>query len=255
MPNSTKDSPSYQLFMLALCVCSLLALSANVLVQEATEVRRLIVYADTAVCAIFFVDFLLSLYRADNRWRYFYTWGWIDLLSSIPLVDVARWGRAARIARIFRGVRAARLIGSAILERRAQSTVLAAALVALLMLIVTSVTILNVETAPESNIKTADDALWWALTTITTVGYGDRYPVTAEGRLVAGVLMCAGVGLFGMFSGFLAAWFVAPESRQERSDIDALKGEIAQLRVAIEQMSMDRSAAEPGMSRGQPPDN
>jgi amino acid transporter len=57
------------------------------------------------------------------------------------------------------------------------------------------------------NITTAEDALWWAITTITTVGYGDRYPTTIEGRLVAVGLMAVGVGLFGTLSGIAASWF------------------------------------------------
>jgi voltage-gated potassium channel len=86
---------------------------------------------------------------------------------------------------------------------------------------------------PEANIKTAEDAIWWALTTITTVGYGDRYPVTSEGRVVAGVLMCAGVGLFGLFSGLLAAWFVAPHQQEKREEVEALREEVAQLQATL----------------------
>lgn len=226
--------------MLALCVYALLALGGDAVFSPGPETRRLLAYADLGVCAIFLVDFVISLYRADNRWRYLYTWGWLDLLSSIPTLDIARWGRAARIARIFRvlrGVRATKVLGGLALEQRTQSTFLAAALVSLLLLMVASVSILQVETAPESNIKTADDAIWWAMTTITTVGYGDRFPVTPEGRLVAGILMCAGVGLFGMFSGFLAAWFVSPAAQQERGEIEALREEIAQLRTLLEKIA------------------
>jgi len=230
MASLKRDSASYQVFMLALCVCTLIAMSANVLAQPGSETIRVLALVDTLLCAIFFLDFLLSLYRAENRWRYFYTWGWLDFLSSLPALDVARWGRVARILRIVRGVRAARMIGVAILERRAESTILAAALVALLLIVSTSVAMLTVETAPESNIKTAEDAIWWALTTITTVGYGDRYPVTPEGRIVAGILMAAGVGLVGVFSGFLAAWFLTPDAKHDRGEIEALRNEIAELR-------------------------
>ena len=119
------------------------------------------------------------------------------------------------------------------LEKRAESAFLAVALVAILLLVVASISILQVETAAESNIRTADDGLWWALSTIT-VGYGDRFPVTPEGRFVAGLLMCAGVGLFGMFSGFLAAWFVAPAANQERGELAALKDEVQELRAMLE---------------------
>jgi voltage-gated potassium channel len=186
---------------------------------------------------MFLADFGLSFYSAENRWRYFFTWGWLDLLSSIPTLDAARWGRAARIARIvrvLRGIRATMILTSLVLEKRRQSGVLAAALLALLLLTIASISILHVETDPRSNIKTAEDAIWWSLTTITTVGYGDHFPVTSEGRFVAGILMCAGVGLFGMFSGFLASWFVAPDARQEHPDLHALRQEIRDLRAAVE---------------------
>lgn len=77
-----------------------------------------------------------------------------------------------------------------------------------MMIIFSSIIILQVEKAPGSNIFTAGDALWWAFVTITTVGYGDLYPVTLEGRLVAVILMTTGVGLFGTFTAFVASWFV-----------------------------------------------
>ena len=231
------ESLPYQLFMLALCVFTLLVLTTEVVLRVDGQTRVLLDYADTAICGLFFLDFLLCLYSAENRWRYLYTWGWLDLASSIPVIAVARWGRAARAARILRvlrGVRAAKILGSHVLAKRAESTLLAASLIGILLMVFASVSILHVETAKESNIKTANDALWWAISTITTVGYGDRYPVTTEGRLVAALLMCAGVGLFGMFSGLLAAWFVAPGASQQRSELDALREEVRQLRVLLE---------------------
>lgn len=239
------DSPAYQLFMLALCVYALAALGAEAVYPSGSEVQRLLMFADTAVCGLFFVDFCISLYRAENRWRYFYTWGWLDLVSSIPTLDLARWGRAARIARIvrvLRAIRATRILAGLLIEKRRQSGILAAALLALLLLTLASISILHVETDPASNIKTAEDAIWWAMTTITTVGYGDHYPVTSEGRFVAGILMCAGVGLFGMFSGFLASWFVAPDAKQGQEDLDALRQEVRALRTLIEASHQDRKA-------------
>src|SRR3972149_6773059 len=71
--------------------------------------------------------------------------------------------------------------------------------------------VLHFEDVPEANIKGPEDAVWWAFVTMTTVGYGDRFPVTSEGRLAGALLMVAGVGLFGTFSGFVAAWFLAPK--------------------------------------------
>jgi len=235
--SSRPMSPSYQFFMLVLCLYALGALAAQTTIRLEPETRSILDYADFAVCALFLVDFGVSLVRAPDRWRYFFTWGWLDLLSSIPTFDVARWGRAARVLRVFRvlrGLRATKILATLVLRRRAESTFLAATLVALLLIIFTSIAVLHFESDPESNIKTADDAIWWAFATITTVGYGDRFPVTGEGRFTAAILMAAGVGLFGTFSGFLAAWFLGSAAEDQGGDLAALRAEVAALREAVE---------------------
>ena len=81
-------------------------------------------------------------------------------------------------------------------------------MIAVLLVIFSAIAILQVEDDPNSNIKTAEDAIWWAYVTITTVGYGDKFPVTTEGRIIAAILMTAGVGMFGTFTAFVASWFV-----------------------------------------------
>jgi voltage-gated potassium channel len=103
-----------------------------------------------------------------------------------------------------------------IFRKRVQGAFSAAVLIAILMIIFSSIAILQVENDPNSNIKNAEDALWWSFVTITTVGYGDKFPVTTEGRIIAMVLMTVGVGLFGTFTGFIASWFV--NSSKEASD-------------------------------------
>lgn len=151
------------------------------------------------------------------------------------MFDISRWGRLTRVFRIFRvirGFKATKILATLALERRAHNTILAASLVALLLLTFSSMAILQFESVPEANIKTAEDAVWWAMTTITTVGYGDRFPVTTEGRMVAMFLMCAGVGLFGILSGFLASWFLAPNSGAASAEVISLRKEIAELKAA-----------------------
>jgi voltage-gated potassium channel len=188
--------------MLVLCIYALGVLAVQTAAKLRPETRDILDLADYAVCVIFFVDFLIDLWRASDRRKYLFTWGWLDLLSSIPIFHITRWARAARVVRIFRllrGLRAARILTVVVVRRRVQSVFLAASLVALLLVVFSSIAVLTVETAPESNIKSAEDAVWWAFATITTVGYGDRYPVTSEGRFVAAILMCSGVGLFGSF--------------------------------------------------------
>lgn len=65
------------------------------------------------------------------------------------------------------------------------------------------------QSADDANIVTLGDALWWATTTVTTVGYGDRFPVTTEGRFVALALMLVGIALIGSVTAAVAAWFIS----------------------------------------------
>lgn len=145
-------------------------------------------------------------------------WGWIDLISSIPTLEVFRAGRTLRLirlVRILRAFRSTRHLVQHIFRKRTQGAITAVSIIAILMVIFSSIAILEVENAPESNIKTAEDAIWWSYVTITTVGYGDKYPVTTEGRMIAMMLMTVGVGIFGTFTAFLASWFVGQQEKEE----------------------------------------
>lgn len=223
--------------MLTLCLFALGALAIETLAPLTPSTRQILEYADTTVCVFFFADFVVQLTTAPNRWHYFTRWGWIDLLSSIPMVNALRIGRAARVMRIFRvlrGVRSTKLVAAFLLDRRAEGTFLAAALVSLLLVVFASIAILQFEHVEGANITSAQDAVWWAVVTITTVGYGDLYPITGEGRAIAALLMTAGVGLFGTFSGFVASWFLAPADKEHESELRELREEIINLRKLIE---------------------
>lgn len=240
-----EEGGPYLVFMLVLSVLALGLLGVTVLVPLPHEVRSVLDKADVVVCGLFLLDFLISLARAPNRWQYVATWGWLDLLSSIPAVDALRIGRAGRVLRILRvlrGIRSAKVLADFLLRRRAEGAFLAASLVSVLLVFLGSVAVLHFETVPEANIKTAEDAVWWAFVTITTVGYGDRFPVTTEGRLVAAALMTAGVGLFGTFSGCVAAWFLKPQEARGADELEALRGEVRRL---AEELHHDRRP-EPG---------
>jgi len=223
----------YQLFMLALCGWALLLLAGSTFVKMSDSTRSILNYADYLICLLFFFDFLYSLWRAENRFRYMRTWGWIDLLSSIPTVDALRWGRAVRIMRILRVLRlikSARTIVSFVVGKRAQSAFLAAILLSLLLLVSASIAVLQFEVPAGGNIVSAEDAMWWAVTTMTTVGYGDRYPITSEGRLIAVFLMASGVGLFGTMSGLVASWFLAPAAKEADNDLVEIKRLLIELK-------------------------
>lgn len=185
-----------------------------------TEVSRMLSIIDNIICGVFLLDFIQRFYKAENKIS-FMKWGWIDLISSIPTFDVMRAGRAVRLIRLLRVLRAFRSIKHLIhhvFKRRTQGALTTAAVVAILMVIFSSIAILQVEDNPSSNIKTAEDALWWAYVTITTVGYGDKFPVTTEGRIIAALLMTVGVGLFGTFTAFLASWFFEHAKQEDAQE-------------------------------------
>lgn len=225
---------TYQLFTLGLSLYVVGALLVQTLVRLPSAVTLLLNRIDTAICFFFLYDFFRRLYRAESKWAYL-KWGWLDLISSIPALPLFRWGRLFRIVRILRMVRVWRW-WQVLFRSRVKSTLTVVFLSALLLLVFGSVAMLNVETDAQSNIKTPADALWWAFVTITTVGYGDKYPVTMAGRLVAAVLMVAGVGLFGTFTGYVASFFVEEEQQADEDQIKVLIDEVRQLRQQIERL-------------------
>ena len=178
--------------------------------EETTKVLNMI---DLSICLVFLFDFVVRFYKADNKLG-FLKWGWIDFVSSIPMVGFLRIGRAFRIIRVIRLLRAMRSVKNItrfIFKNRAKGTLTVVSILTFLLVITSSISILQFENVPNGNIKTAEDALWWSYTTVTTVGYGDRFPVTTEGRIIAVVLMTAGVGLFGTFTAYVATFFIEKE--------------------------------------------
>ncbi|NJO39544.1 MAG: ion transporter [Cyanobacteria bacterium CRU_2_1] len=230
----------YLLFIVGLSILSLLTLAVNATIELDSATKIILHYADTAICVVFFLDFLHCLAWSDNKKRYLLTWGWLDLLSSIPLIEAFRWGRMARLFRliqILRGVRATRILMSFVMTRRTQNTMMAVVLLTIILIVCSSIAILHVEQGEGVTIHEPSDALWWAITTITTAGYGDTYPVTLEGRVIASLLMIAGVGLFGTLSGFIAAWLLESHEEKQEHDIHALVNEVQQMRQQLEQLT------------------
>jgi len=243
------DSPHDQLdvvqiISLVLSIYILGALIAQTLLKLPAATNDLLDKIDSIICLFFLYDFFLRFHQATSKWA-FMKWGWIDLLSSIPMLGFFQWGRivrVVRIVRILRALRSTKILLEFVFRHRARGTLATALLVSFLMMIFSSIAILNFENAPDSNIKTSEDALWWAFTTVTTVGYGDRYPVTTGGRVVAALLMVSSVGLFGIFTAFVASLFVSGgQKTADNSQIQALIEEVRFLRNKIESIAMPQA--------------
>jgi voltage-gated potassium channel len=224
--NSRGTSGVYELLMLGLCAYVLLALAAMTFFRLDESVIQVLEYVDAGVCVLFLTDFCVQYARAESKLR-FLRWGWIDLVSSIPTLGWLRWGRLARVVRtlrLLRGVKSVKTFAEVLSSRRADSAFAVAAFVAVLTVVFSSVAVWHFERDhPAANIRTAEDALWWACVTITTAGYGDRYPVTTEGRIAAVIAMTVGVGLFGTFTAFVAQWFIQPSEFRQDDQLQALR--------------------------------
>lgn len=197
--------------------------------------------------AAFGVDYVARLSLARRRWFFVRTH-----LLDLALVALPLWRplRALRIVTLLTVIN--RRVGST-LRGRVAAYVAGGAMGVLL---ISSLAILDVErTAPHASITTFGDALWWAITTMTTVGYGDTYPVTFTGRVIAAGLMVCGVALLGVVTASFASWFVRRVAEDEAAvqaatlrDIDALRGEVHDLKDEIRALTttlreQDRSPA------------
>lgn len=215
-----ENEQAFNLLNMAILILSVYVLGALLIdlsYELPSETSRLLNIIDFFICIIFLLEFIFRFIKSENKLS-FMRLGWIDLISSIPTVDILRYGRLIRLIRLirlFRALKAFRLIYVYFVKERVKSAFASATIFAILVLIFSSIAVLQVENDPNSNIKTAEDAIWWAYTTITTVGYGDKFPVTTEGRILAMILMTTGVGLFGVFTGFVATWLIG-----EKKEVD-----------------------------------
>lgn len=216
----------WQIVILILCVYVIIALLINTIFDLPEDISSLLIIIDNLICIVFIGDFVYRILTVDNKKKYL-KWGWIDLISSIPNLQILRWARFVRIVRIFRllrGVRSTKLILKFIFANRAKGALFSVTMISFLLMIFSTIAILNVEVSPESNINTPSDALWWSFVTITTVGYGDYYPTTLLGRIIAGVLMTAGVGLFGTLTAYVASYFVREDEHlDENSELQLIE--------------------------------
>ena len=185
---------------------------------------------------ILFGDFVYRLVTAPSRRAYFFKqFGWADLLASLPVAEL-KILRVFRLIRVFRLLRAngVRVIGNRLMRNRAGSALLTLLLMGILVLEFGSLWMLALEEgAPDANILTASDALWYTIVTISTVGYGDQYPVTTQGRVLGAVIIVIGVGIFGTFTGYLANVFLAPKPPKEEVEVLETRERVEHLRMLM----------------------
>lgn len=224
-------------FVLGVAVLSLVLVLIETFAVLSPEVMHRLVIIDRAACGVFFLDVIIR-WRREGWSRGFWKWGWIDLLASIPFDLAFRTLQLVRIYRIVRVLRALYKLQEVATGTSLTEKLLALPAVAFVMVLFSTTLMIEAERhAPDATIKTGGDALWWALTTVTTVGYGDTYPVTGEGRVIAAVLMLVGIALFGSMSAIITSKLILPKETKDheemRREVRALHAEIKELREEL----------------------
>lgn len=237
-------STGYELFILLLSLVSVFNLVVDWInfVYPISELTLGVIRIINTIVTVFFLfDFFYRILTTSSKSHYFFrNWGWADLLACVPQL------RIFRVFRIFRAVRLLRIFGvknmiNEIINNRAGIALFITVFSIIVIAEFVGIYVLKVESqAPNGNITTSGDAVWWTLVTMTTVGYGDRFPVTAQGRTMAVFVMLSGVALIGVLASFLSNFFLAPPKKEvvkyaatdPRAKLAELKSLLAEQQVA-----------------------
>jgi voltage-gated potassium channel len=189
-----------------------------------------------AAWGVFVVDYFVRLFITEHRWRWFHR-HLLDLaIVLLPMLRPLRLMRyLAAIAIIQRG--AGGILRGRVVLFTVGSTIL--------IIIIAGLAIYDAERAV-GNITSFGDAVWWAFVTITTVGYGEYFPVTVSGRFVAVGLMIGGITLIGVITATLASWIVERVSDEQNTKAAATEDQVERLRdevAELKQMISDLSGA------------
>ena len=224
-----------ELPMLVLAFLMVPLLLAPELFDLSPELKETFFVLDAFIWAAFALELVIKTYLSERRTDYLLR-HWYDVV--IVLVPFLRPLRIVRSVRVLRLLRGARLLSFSMhFVHAAQKVVdrhgIKYALMAGALLFLAAAGLALLFEREDGNIRTLDDALWWAAATITTVGYGDRYPVTTEGRAIAVFLMFLGISLFSLITASVAALFVLPEQKKEEATLEDVLQRLADLEALL----------------------
>lgn len=205
-----KKSFYYEIFM------ALLAILSIVIVWLDNPNREIV---DRGIWLIFFIDVSIRFIKSKSKWNYIKK-NPFDIIAIIPLDNIFR---VARLARLIRLLRTLAIFNRTSFYKVLKTNSLDKVIVATSLLIfLSAIPIKKVE----PGIETYGDAVWWAIVTTTTVGYGDISPVTGLGRFIALILMIFGIGLLGMITGSIATFFIGQGKENKNSSAEYIKKEL-----------------------------
>lgn len=226
----------YELFIAAISILAVFNGVLSFIPGLDPDAVNVVLIVNSVLTLLFIYDFALRFATAPSRSSYFLRdYGWADLLAVIPQF------RIFRLFRIFKAYRLVHQYGMGYIftylaRNRAQSALYILVLMVTLIIESGAVLVLQAErVSPDANILSAGDAIWWAYVTITTVGYGDRFPVTVPGRMVGIMVLTTGVAVFATFAGPISSKLLgsAEEAPEEPSTGDGAARRLAELRRLI----------------------
>ncbi len=228
--------------MLILAVAIIPIIVAPMVADLSPQAQGALLAADWFIWASFAIEFIVRLTIAPKKRHFLWHHPLDFVVVAVPFAQPLRIIRSVRVLRVFRAGRVAAFIGRGAEEGKtlfSRENFSYAIAVTSLTLLGGAAIVYGIEKgAPGGNIKSLPDAIWWAISTVSTVGYGDRFPVTPEGRAVAVVLMILGIGLFGLLAATLSSFFIEQQSKGQI-------GAVLERLEAIERALTDQGVPEP----------
>jgi len=201
----------WQLIILVLSIYAIIEISIELLIGYTVKTQEILDYIDIGISFIFLFDFGYFLYKSENKKKYFIT-NFVDFLSSIPFISYIKILRVARIIKIFkvfRGFKELKPLITWLNEHKVLGILISYIIMLLVIVFYASLIFFKYEVNVNENVNNLFDSFWWAFITLTSVGYGDIFPVTTIGRIVAMLLTIAGMGLFSIVTAEFSTLFLS----------------------------------------------
>ena len=217
-------------------VLFLVLFSRQVLAQPQGREAHIVWAVDWAIWGLFVVDYVVRLCLADNRWHWFLRHLLDFAIVTLPLLRPLRLLRLLVLIEVLQ-----KAIGDAFRGRIVVYTVSGV----VLLIYTSSLAVFDKERYLHgATINSFGKALWWSITTVTTVGYGDVYPVTNTGRVIAVLLMIGGISLVGVVTAALASWIIERVTEEESVMQAATVAHVEELRNEIRALGKELQARE-----------
>ncbi|MBD1391371.1 ion transporter [Neiella sp. HB171785] len=244
--HSKHSTSLYEFMMMMLSIVSVV-LAVLLLIKDMDPgIYRLLRVFDLIVCGVFFIAFWTGFWRSDHKWQYAKS-HWYDLVASIPFSESLRLLRVVQVYRVAKMLYLTKGRFDFHFVSRLGNTIAGLLLLELLIIFGGSFLVFYLETGlAQSPINEPEEAIWWALVTVSTVGYGDFYPVTDIGRLAASVLIVIGVGNYALLSGYFAQQFLGRDEEKEaikdavretHIEVKILRNELRALRKQLSELT------------------